>query len=207
MVQTQRGGEWVDALDIHPLKGHAGAYDFYGGSHAPVAQNGINIQRAADQLLRKANAVMQKGGAPAHRELKDTRDFVTTAKMLLASMKIRTVAQQAKARSVKAAIKVWEEHLKTIKGAPKPAKRKQISKTKQKQYVDRALTIPDVDMEDITFVSATKISTRKKRKKERSIIEIMGDSASHPYPHGRNPYPQGRKPYKRPQKKTKRRRR
>lgn len=202
VVQTQRGGEWVDALDIHPLEGHAGAYDFYGRSHAPITQNGIKIQRAADQLLRKANAVMQKGGAPAHRELKDTRDFITTAKILVESIETRTTAQRARVRGVKAAIKVWEAHLKTIKGAPKPAKRKQISDAKTRRYAKKAVSAPAIDLNNLVFTSGTTISTRKTPKGKRTIGEIMGDKSSVPYPRGRNPYSPPRR--KKPQKRKKR---
>ena len=192
IVQTQNKGRWADALDIHPLKGHTGTYDFYGQSHAPLTQNGINIQRAADQLLRKANSLMQKGGPAAHRELKDTLDFVTTAKMLLSSMETRTAAQQARTRKVKEAIKVWEAYLKTIKGAPKSMKRKQISKTKKKQFVDKAVAIPDVDVDALVFVSEKRVTARKQPKQKKTILEIMNDNTSTPYPRGRNPYTQPR---------------
>ena len=190
IVQTQNKGRWVDALDIHPLKGHTGTYDFYGQSQSPLTQNGINIQRAADQLLRKANSLMQKGGPAAHRELKDTMDFVTTAKMLLASMETRTAAQQARTKKVKEAIKVWEAYLKTIKGAPKSMKRKQISKTKKKQFVDKAVAIPDVDVDALVFVSEKRVTARKHPEQKKTILEIMNDNTSTPYPRGRNPYKQ-----------------
>ena len=190
IVQTQNKGRWADALDIHPLKGHTETYDFYGRSHAPLTQNGINIQRAADQLLRKANSLMQKGGPAAHRELKDTLDFVTTAKMLLSSMETRTAAQQARTRKVKEAIKVWEAYLKTIKGAPKSMKRKQISKTKKKQFVDKAVAIPDVDVDALVFVSEKRVTARKHPEQKKTILEIMNDNTSTPYPRGRNPYKQ-----------------
>jgi len=197
IVQTQKNGRWVDAIDIHPLKGHTGDYDFYGQSHAPLTQNGINIQRAADQLLRKANSLMQKGGPASHRELKDTMDFVTTAKMLVASMETRTAAQQAKTKKVKEAIKVWEAYLKTIKGAPKSMKRAQISKTKKKKFIEKAVSIPDVDVDALVFVSDKRITARNQPKQKKTILEIMNDNTSTPYPRGRNPYEQPRNRRKR----------
>ena len=189
VVQVKRRGEWVDALDIHPIAGHAGKYDFHGQSKPPMTANGINIQTAADQLLRKANAITQKGGAAPKRELKDTQDFISTAKMLLASIETRTAAQQARAKKVKAAIRVWESHLKTIKGAPPKPKRKQISKTRKTQYAKKAAASPGVNLDDLVFTSGDKVQQRK-----RSIGEIMGDTSSTPHPVGRDPY-RARQPY------------
>lgn len=197
IVQTYLRNEWVDALDIHPLAGHAGKFEFYGKSIPPLTKNGINIQRASDQLLRKANSVTatrtdgSMGAAPA-RELKDTSDFVANARLLLASMETRTAAQTARARRVKAAIAVWERHLKTIKGAPAKPKRKPISKTRTKRFTQKAGANPSVELENLIFAGGAAVVEREMRITPRDIV------AGDPYagdPYARDPYS---KPYSKP---------
>jgi hypothetical protein len=76
VVQVMKNGAWVDAIDIHPIQEHSGKFEFHGESQKPIATRGINIQRASDQLLRKANAVTTitegRMGAPEKRNFKDT---------------------------------------------------------------------------------------------------------------------------------------
>lgn len=166
VVQTYLNNEWVDALDIHPLAGHAGQYDFYGQSKPPLTKKGIKIQRASDQLLRKANSVTgarndgSMGAAPA-RDLKDTRDFVAAARLLLASMETKNHAQQARARRVKDAIAVWERHLKTIPGAPAKPKRKPVSKTRTIRFTQKARANPSVDLDNLIFAGGAAVIERE----------------------------------------------
>lgn len=195
VVQVLKRGKWVDALDIHPIAGHAGKFDFHGESKPPMAKKGISIQRAADQLLRKANAVTAKQpdgrvGAAEHRNLKDTQDFISTAKTLLASMQLKSKAEQARAKRVTAAIRVWERHLKTIKGATKPAKRKAISNTRQKRFKAKARAKPAQHTDNLIFAgSGTKVSERETPK--GGILGLVGTPyAGDPYGSGkaRDPY-------------------
>jgi len=197
IVQTYLRQAWQDALDIHPLRGHAGAYEFYGRSKPPQTKNGIRLQRAADQLLRKANSVTatrkdgSMGAAPV-RELKDTRDFVANGKILLASMETRTAAQTARARKVRAAIAIWERHLKTMKGAPAKPKRKPISKTRTQRFTQKARANPGVSLEDLIFEGGAAVVQR-----EMDVVP-PGTIAGSPYAddpyadtgYARNPYEQ-----------------
>jgi len=194
VVQVLKRGKWLDALDIHPIAGHAGKYDFYGQSQAPMRKNGINIQRAADQLLRKANAITAKQpngrvGAPPHRNLKDTQDFIATAKMLLASMELKSKAEQERAKKVRAAIRVWEAHLKTIEGAPKPTKRKAISKTRAERFKAKARAKPAQDPDNLIFTdSSLHVAERKRETRQGGMMGITGSPyAVDPY-RARDPY-------------------
>ena len=197
VVQVLQRGTWVDALDIHPIAGHAGKYDFHGQSKKPIATKGITIQTTADQLLRKANAVTARQsngrvGAAPKRNLKDTQDFISTAKTLLASLELKSKAQQSRAKKVKAAIRIWENHLKTIKGAPKPPKRKAISKTRATRFKTKAATTPATNIDNLIFPSnKQKIIERKTPQPDDGMFGI----ASSPY--ARDPYGAGkaRDPY------------
>jgi hypothetical protein len=198
VVQVLKRKDWVDALDIHPIAGHAGKFDFHGESKPPMAKKGISIQRAADQLLRKANAVTAKQpdgrmGAAEHRNLKDTQDFIATAKTLLASMQLKSKAEQGRAKKVKEAIQVWERHLKTIEGAPKkPPKRKAISNTRQKRFKAKARAKPAQHTDNLIFAgSGTKVTERETPK--GGILGLTGS------PYAGDPYASGgkaRDPYK-----------
>ena len=198
VVQIWKSRGWADALDIHPVRGHSGRYEFYGESKPPMTERGINIQTAADQLLRKANAITAKQsdgrmGAPEHRNLKDTQDFIATAKMLLASMQLRSKAEQERAKKVRAAIRVWERHLKTIKGAPKPTKRKPISKARQERFIQKAIAKPEDDPRNLVFEgSALKVTERKTPPRPQvEVPGIGGPYAKNPYaqsPYAKNPY-------------------
>ena len=195
IVQTYLRSEWQDALDIHPLTGHGGAYEFYGQSKPPMTKNGIRLQRASDQLLRKANSVTgtrkdgTMGAAPI-RELKDTRDFVANARLLLASMETRTSAQTARARKVRAAITVWERHLKTMKGAPAKPKRKPVSKTRTKRYTQKARANPGVELDNLIFAGGAAVIEREMNVVPQDAL-AGSPYASDPYasdPYAHNPY-------------------
>jgi hypothetical protein len=156
VVQVMKNGAWVDAIDIHPIQEHSGKFDFHGESQKPIATRGINIQRASDQLLRKANAVTAitegRMGAPEKRNLKDTIDFITTSELLLASLELKTKAQQARASQVRSAIKAWRSHLQTLEAAPKKIGRKKpVSKTRADTFISKAKSRPAVDLDNLIF--------------------------------------------------------
>lgn len=169
VVQVMKNGAWVDAIDIHPIQEHSGKFDFHGESQKPIATRGINIQRASDQLLRKANAVTAitegRMGAPEKRNFKDTIDFITTSELLLASLELKTKAQQARASQVRSAIKVWRSHLRTLEAAPdtkKPGRKKPVSNTRADTYISKAKSRPAVDLDNLIFEEDS-VSVRKTR--------------------------------------------
>jgi len=168
VVQVNIKGEWEDCCDVHPISDFRGKYDFYGSSKLPLKKKGISLQRASDQLLRKANAITQRKkdgsmGAPPHRELKDTIDFITTTELLLASMELKSKAQLAKAKRVKEELKVWKAHLRKLKGDKKKkaiTKKKPLSATRQKKFVAKAIKKPGKDVDDLIFENG-KVIERK----------------------------------------------
>lgn len=200
IVQTYLRQDWQDAVDIHPVRGHAGAYEFYGQSSPPMTKNGIRIQRAADQLLRKANSVTgtrtdgSMGAAPA-RELKDTRDFVANARLLLASMETKTAGEIARARKVRAAIAVWERHLRAMPGAPAKPKRKAISKTRKTRYTQKSRANPGVELDNLIFAGGAAVIEREMDVTPPRVM-VDGPYAGDPYAadpyanakYARNPY-------------------
>ena len=210
LVQICKNGAWIDAIDIHPLRGHSGAYDFYGHSKPPMQKKGINIQRASDQLLRKANSVTGRHedgtmGATPNRELKDTSDFISTTELLLASMELKSQAQLAKARRVKEELKIWKAHLAKLKGGKKPsAKRKPISETRQKKFVKKAVKKPAKNVDDLIFENGKVVE----RKVPVSVSLKPARSPYAPSPYAPSPYPTSPYPPKKWKKgSTKKRRR
>ena len=185
VVQIQINDTFVDALDIHPIEGHYGKYELYGSSKAPLNKRGIAIQRASDQLLRKARIITSIGkdgrmGAPLARELKDTTDFVATAELLLASLELKSRAQLARAREVKSGIKIWKTYLKTLKGSV--SKSKPISKTRKEKFKRKAINNPSVDLDRFIFENG-EIKEREKFL-DRSLVcgkAISPYSAKSPY--------------------------
>lgn len=170
VVHIFQRGEWRDAIDIHPIKDHTGKFDVYGSSKPPTTKKGIQIQRASDQMLRKANSIMwidpttKRMGPPSAREMKDTIDFITTARLLIASKKTKSGAEYKRAMEAEKALKIWESHLKTIEGdkaKKKITKRKQISKTRKKRFTAFSLRKPTADIDDI-IMEKTTIKVRKK---------------------------------------------
>ena len=166
VVQVKKNSELVDAIDIHPIKDHTKDYEFHGSSLPPHNKRGINIQRSADQLLRKANAITEihEGGmgAAPKRNLKDTIDFITTAKLLVGSMQSRTEADRAKIRKVKENIKVWEAHLRTLKdekSVKKLVDRTPISKSRNIKFVSASQAL-DADVDQLIFGKDDKVKVR-----------------------------------------------
>ena len=205
VIQVLKNGNYEDAVDIHPLHQHRSKYDFYGSSQPPLSKKKLNIQRSSDQLLRKFNAITQinpktgKMGAPPHRELKDTMDAIQITELLLASMELKSKAQLAKAKKVRAELKVWKAHLAKLKGGKKKkvtGKRKPLSATRQKKFVKKAVDTPSKGINDLIFengkVTERKVSIAKTKKKAKS-----------PYGEAKQPYiqpPYAESPYQEPKK-------
>lgn len=188
VIKVQKKGKWVEAVDFNSPKGHTGKYPLYGETKPPMAKNGITIQRASDQMLRKANEIMKKQpdgttGAAPHRNLKDTRDFIETSKTLLASLILKSKADQQRAKRVRKAIKVWERHLKTIEGAPKPPKRKPISKTRTKRFEQKARANPEPDVDNLIFTagSTPRVDVRKGVQPPGGLAGVASGYAGDPY--------------------------
>ena len=207
VISVFKNGKYEDAVDIHPLRQHRGAYDFYGGSQPPLSKKKLNIQRSSDQLLRKANSITQRQkdgsmGAAPHREEKDTSDFIATAENLLASMQLKSKAQLAKAKQVKEELKVWKAHLRKLKSGKKKAttKRKPLSATRQGKFVRKAVKKPGKDIDDLIFengkVIERKVSLIKKVSEAPKMVAID------PY-YGVAQSPYSFKPIKRQRKKRK----
>lgn len=172
-IQIQdKKGEYKTALDIHPIKEHTKKFDLYGKSVPPKARRGISLQSAGDQLLRKGNAITQSSkegmGASPHRNVKDTTDFIATAKALLSSMELRSAAKRAKAVKLRAAIRTWESHLRILKKG-KTTKRESLTKTQKKKYVKKAVEQPDYAIEDLIFESKDKVVRRRKPIKKAKL--------------------------------------
>ena len=192
VIKVQKGGKWVEAVDFNSPDGHVGKYELYGETKPPMKKKGVTIQRASDQMLRKANEITKKQpdgttGAAPHRNLKDTRDFIETSKTLLASLILKSKADQQRAKKVRKAITVWERHLKTLEGAPKPAKRKPISKTRTKRFEQKARANPEPDTDDLIFIGSTpKVVERDARRQPAGMPYAGTGYAGDPY--ARDPY-------------------
>jgi len=207
VVQVNIKGEWEDCCDVHPISDFRGKYDFYGSSKLPLKKKGISLQRASDQLLRKANAITQRKkdgsmGAPPHRELKDTIDFITTTELLLASMELKSKAQLAKAKRVKEELKVWKAHLRKLKGDKKKkaiTKKKPLSATRQKKFISKAIKKPGKDVDDLIFENGKVIERKTPIAK---ILEAPKMVAVNPY-YGISESPYSQRPVKKQRKQKK----
>jgi hypothetical protein len=176
VVQIKKGNQWVDAIDVHPIKGFHTKYDLYGRSLPSEKIRGIPIQKVADQLLRKADALTRKRkdgtmGPPPRRELKDTVDFVQTAELLLESLEVRSAAEKKRAEQVRKALRVWKQHLKQLKGKAKIPK--QISKTRAKKFVRRAVKTPSVDVDRLVFIDDDVLGVKKPTKVKKRGVKAV----------------------------------
>lgn len=171
-IQTKNKGVWVNAIDIHPAKGHYGKYELYGNSRPPFNVRGINLQQSSDQLLRKFNAITHRrrdgsmGGSP-QREVKDTDDAIQIAEVLLASMELKSRTQLLKAKKVRDAIQVWKVYLRRISGID-AKKEKHISRVQEEKFVRKAVESPSKSLDTLVFengeVAERVISGRKDRQ-------------------------------------------
>lgn len=187
VVQVEKNNNFVDAVDIHPIQGHGGKYDVFGQSLSPVRTDGINIQVAADQLLRKANSVMAKNknqfGPPQHRALKDTTDFITTSRLLLDSKELEAKAELKRVDEGRKALRSWKRHVQTLDGYN--AKRTPIGKdpilpTHEKRFINFALKNPKIDVDNIRL-------TKKGVKQTKKKVKPLNQMANRPYyPYAKN---------------------
>jgi len=170
VVQTKKGKEWIDVADIHPIKEHKQEFDVYGKSIPPKRVGGINVQVAADQLLRKANSVMaydsetQTFGAQPHRKQKDVADFVSTSRLLLDSKQLQAEAELAKVRKGRRALKSWQKHAKKV-GAK--AVKDPIPETQEQRFIRHAVDNPDLNVETLTFRNKTHFNARSGKRKSK----------------------------------------
>lgn len=188
VVQIHKNGQWEDAADIHPLDSHSGAFDVYGSSLEPVKVDGINIQRAADQLLRKGNAVMgnnNKGsyGPAPHRALKDSADFVTTARLLIDSKELQAEAELKRVKEARDALKVWRKHVKDLPGYNKSlgVGRDPIPEAAERKFINFAVKNTSKDIDNIAIGGSTV------RVIKRDGSHSKGSSKSK-NPYAKNPY-------------------
>jgi len=169
VVQVEKNGEYVDAVDVHPSDTHYVKYDLFGSSIPPTRVNGFNVQTAADQLLRKANSVMSynekdnRMGPPEHRQDKDVSDFITTSRVLLDSKRLRAEAEIAQVNAARKNLKPWKKHVKTLKGHdPKTSRvgKDPIPEHKEQEFIRYAVDNPLVDVDDM-FFSGSGVKVRK----------------------------------------------
>jgi len=171
VVQVMRKGEWVDAVDIHPLQEHAVKFDVYGKSLPPRIIKGVKVQRAADQLLRKANSVMgyneKEGrmGAPAHRREKDVVDFVITSRLLLDSKQLKAEAELAQVKEARNALTSWRQHARDVRGRKGGVGRDPIPEYREQQFIKHARLNPSVDVDSISLNKKGALGAPSKRTK------------------------------------------
>lgn len=157
VVQVKKKGEWVDAVDIHPLQEHKVKFDVYGKSLPPRTIKGIKVQRAADQLLRKANAVMQynekegRMGAPSHRREKDVIDFVITSRLLLDSKELKAQAELAQVKEARKALTIWRRHARDVRGRKGGVGRDPIPEYREQQFIKHARDNPSMNVDSISL--------------------------------------------------------
>ena len=157
VVQVKKKGAWVDAVDIHPLQEHKVKFDVYGKSLPPRIIKGVKVQRAADQLLRKANAVMQynekegRMGAPSHRRQKDVVDFVTTSRLLLDSKQLKAEAELAQVKEARKALTSWRRHARGVRGRKGGVGRDPIPEYREQQFIDFAKDNPNINVDSISL--------------------------------------------------------
>lgn len=156
VVQVSKKGKvWKDAVDIHPIDTHSQEFDVFGKSQAPTKINGMYVQRASDQLLRKANSVMSynkkegRMGAPEHRELKDVVDFITTSRLLLDSKQLQAEADLKQVKVARTELNKWKIHAKTIKGDKSAIGKDPIPEYREQQFLRFAINNPHINVENI----------------------------------------------------------
>ena len=171
VVQVKKKGEWVDAVDIHPLQDHKVKFEVYGESLQPRKIKGMKVQRAADQLLRKANAVMQfnekegRMGAPSHRREKDVVDFVTTSRLLLDSKQLKAEAELAQVKEARKALTSWKRHARDVRGRKGGVGRDPIPEYREQQFIDFAKANPTVDVDTISLNTKGALGAPRKKTK------------------------------------------
>lgn len=140
----------VVVADLHSKQGHAVRYAGYGFSKKPSKVNGILIQEAEDQLLRKANSIMHKEGVGSHRIAKDLEDFVVIANTMLDSKELRANAKLAKVQQAKTELAKVLAYAKRIEGTDLARMKKDpIPASVERKVIKYAVNNPEVDVRDI----------------------------------------------------------
>lgn len=185
VVQVKKGKEWVDAVDIHPLQEHKVKFDVFGKSLPPTIVKGVKVQRAADQLLRKANSVMgynpkeKRMGPAEHRRYKDVVDFVTTSRLLLDSKQLKAEAEIVQVKEARQALGSWRKHARSLK--EHDAKKSKIGKDpipeyREQQFIRYARLNPLLDVDLIVLNKKGALGAPSKRAKRgcgsRSMVKF-----------------------------------
>lgn len=170
VVQVEKNSKWLDVADLHPIQDHYGNFEVFGSSKMPRTLLGVNIQPAADQLLRKGNSIMgynteeKRMGPAAKRRLKDNSDFITTTRILLDSKELRAKAELERVKKARKKLAVWKKHVRTMPGYNKAKThigRDPIPASKEKEFINYAVNNLDVHVDDIYF-SGSGIKRRSK---------------------------------------------
>jgi len=171
VVQVKKKGEWVDAVDIHPLQEHKVKFDVHGKSLPPRIIKGVKVQRAADQLLRKANSVMgydekeKRMGASEHRRHKDVVDFVTTSRLLLDSKQLKAEAELAQVKEARKALGSWKQHARSLKVDKGKIGKDPIPEYREQQFIRYARLNPSVDVDSISLNQKGALGAPSKKTK------------------------------------------
>ena len=179
-IQIKPNGTWTTAVDIHKLGTYHRKY-IHGSTLEPYKKDKLNIQRLTDQVLRKADSVMERRMTKPKRHLKDVVDFINISKLLIASKEVRQLAKIAKDKNIKAAnkilieakktreaLKVWEQYARTLKnyGIEHRIKRTSIPPIKKEQFIAFAKANPKIPVENLMFTNTNieKVERMPKQK-------------------------------------------
>ena len=189
-IQVKTNGDWTTAVDIHKLGTYHRKY-IHGSTLEPYEKDKLKIQRITDQVLRKADSVMEQRIVKPKRHLKDVVDFINIAKLLIASKEIRQLAKIAKGKNIKTAnkilieakeareaLKVLEQYARTLKdyGKKHRIKRDTIPAQKKEQFITFAKANPKIPVENLMFTngSIAKVEPMPKQKKDIFTSGFLG---------------------------------
>jgi len=167
VVQVYKGG-WKDVADIHPINAHYSDYDVYGSSMPPERVGRFNVQTVKDQMYRKANSVLAKGGAKPKRLLKDETDFVTISRLRLDEKQLQAEAEIKRVRKARKSLEKIKQHIKGHKGWSRkkyPLDRDPIPEYMEQQFINFAVKNPEVDVRKINIRNKKIVSNQKRSKK------------------------------------------
>lgn len=180
VVKVKKGKEYVDAIDIHPIEGHAPEkFDVFGRPEKPQNIGGLYTQTATDQLKRKANSVMAKGGVAPKRAVKDTLDFIQTSRVLLDSKQVQAEAELKRVQAGRKALKVWERKAKALKA--EGYRKDPIPESREQEYIKYAVANPQanvdhikLDRKGVRHVKETKVKSSSFGNMKMPKYEKMG---------------------------------
>ena len=181
-IQVKTNETWITAVDIHKLGTYHRKY-IHGSTLEPYEKDKLIIQRITDQVLRKADSVMEQRIIKPKRHLKDVVDFINISKLLIKSKKIRQLAKIAKGKGIKKAeqilieakeareaLKIWEQYARNLKdyGKKHRIKRATIPENKEEQFITFAKANPKIPVENLMFTNGSieKVERMPKQKEE-----------------------------------------